>query len=77
MQLKVNSPAGLGKKLKALGYQNKKGRDGMRYGLREVANITEEQAKANEEREEILSGWGDGAEDIETYLDRVLGVGCV
>jgi putative DNA primase/helicase len=77
MQMKVNSPAGLGKKLKALGYQNKKGRDGMRYGLREVADITEEQAKANEEREEILSGWGDGAEDIETYLDRVLGVGCV
>jgi len=75
MQVKVNSPAGLGKKLKALGYQNKKGRDGMRYGLREVADITEEQAKVNEESEEILSGWGDGGdEDIEAHLDRVLGV---
>ena len=60
LQIKANSPAGLGKKLKALGYQNKKGRGGMHYGLREVADMTGEQAKANGEEEEIPSGWGDG-----------------
>ena len=62
LQIKVDSPAGLGKKLKALGYQNKKSRDGMHYGLREVA-ATEGQAKVDGEDE------GLGA-----LLDRVFGV---
>ena len=35
LQVNITSPAGLGRKLKSLGYQNKKGREGMRYGLRE------------------------------------------
>ena len=57
----MNSPAGLGKKLKALGYQYKKGRDGTRYGLREVADMTQEQAEANGEDE-----------DIDAHLDKML-----
>ena len=36
LQVNITSPAGLGRKLKSIGYQNKKGREGMRYGLREA-----------------------------------------
>ncbi len=59
----VLSPAGLGKKLKAQGYENKKNRNGMMYGLR----IKE--TKNPEAREAPLSS--DVADDVDLLVDRM------